>query len=192
MSGDDIVRLIYLGLILASVAGWVFVQSRNNISQTLQHAAVWGLIFLGAIAGYGLWNDIRQDIAPTQAIVGDSRIEIPRGRDGHYNLTLLVNGTPVDFVVDTGATDMVLSQRDAERVGLAPETLSYIGTAQTANGTVRTAPVRLNEVALGGIVDNDVRAVVNEGELDGSLLGMTYLHLYSRIEIADGQMILTR
>jgi aspartyl protease family protein len=192
MSGDEIARLLYLGLILASVAGWALLQRGNKLSQKLQHAAVWGLIFLGVIAAYGLWSDIRRDIAPQQAVIGDSRIEIPRGRDGHYSLTLLVNGTPVDFVVDTGATDMVLSQRDAERAGLDPATLSYIGTAQTANGMVRTAPVRLNTVALGDIVDNDVRAVVNEGELDGSLLGMTYLHLYSKIEIADGQMILTR
>jgi aspartyl protease family protein len=192
MNGDDIARLVYLGLILASVGGWLFVNSRNSMSQTLQNAAVWGLIFVGVVAGYGLWSDIRQDIAPQQALVGDSRIEIPRDRDGHYNLTLLVNGTPVDFVVDTGATEVVLSQRDAARVGIDPASLAYIGTAQTANGTVRTAPVRLNSVALGDLVDNDVRAVVNEGDLDGSLLGMTYLHLYSRIEIADGQMILTR
>lgn len=192
MSADDIANLAYLGLLAAAVGGWFIVQNRNNLGRVAQQAAVWGLIFLGVIAAYGLWSDIRQDVAPVQAVIGDSRIEIPRGRDGHYRLILQVNGTPVDFVVDTGASDIVLSRADAARVGIDPATLTYLGTAATANGTVRTAAVALDRVALGGIEDRNLRAVVNDGDLDASLLGMTYLHLYSKIEIADGQMVLTR
>jgi clan AA aspartic protease (TIGR02281 family) len=70
--------------------------------------------------------------------------------------------------------------------------LIFVGTANTANGTVRTAPVWLASVSLGGMTDTDVRAVVNEGQMDGSLLGMTYLGLFGRIEIADGKLILSR
>jgi aspartyl protease family protein len=192
MNADQIANLAYLGLLAAAVGGWFIVQNRGNMGRMAQLAAIWGLIFLGVIAAYGLWSDIRQDIAPQQSVISDSRIEIPRGRDGHYMLTLKVNGTPVDFVVDTGASDVVLSQRDAERVGLDPEGLSYLGTAQTANGTVRTAAVMLDSVTLGKIEDQNLRAVVNEGELDGSLLGMAYLNLYQRIEIEDGMMVLIR
>ena len=50
---------------------------------------------------------------------------------------------PVRFMVDTGASDIVLSRRDAERVGIEPGSLSYLGRARTANGAVATAPVRL-------------------------------------------------
>lgn len=192
MSGDQIANLAYLSLLVVAVGGWFMAQNRGNLGRAAQHAAVWGFIFLGVIAAYGLWSDISQEVAPRQSVVGDSRVEIPRGQDGHYMLTLTVNGTPVDFVVDTGATDIVLSQRDAERIGLDPQSLAYLGSAQTANGTVRTAAVRLDTVALGGIEDRDLRAVVNEGALDGSLLGMTYLHLYDRIEIENGQMVLIR
>jgi aspartyl protease family protein len=112
--------------------------------------------------------------------------------NGHYYLEAQVNGVPVTFTVDTGATDLVLSREDARRAGIDPDDLAYLGAADTANGTVRTARVTLEQVALEGIVDRDVRAVVTDGDLDASLLGLSYLHLFSRIEIADGALVLTR
>jgi aspartyl protease family protein len=96
------------------------------------------------------------------------------------------------FTVDTGATDMVLSHADAQKAGVDLESLAYLGSAGTANGLVRTARVMLNEVALENIVDRDVRAVVTDGDLSSSLLGMTYLQRFSRIEIAGDELILTR
>jgi aspartyl protease family protein len=192
MDGDQIARLAYLGLLAAALGGWFFMQLRGNLSRTLQQLAIWALIFVGVIAGYGLWNDIRRDVMPVQAVLQDGRIEVPRGPDGHYHLTVEVNGVPVAFVVDTGATDLVLSQADARAVGIDPDSLSYLGTAQTANGSVAIAQVRLDVVRLGGIEDRNLRAVVNGGELDGSLLGMGYLGLFAHIEIVDDRLILTR
>jgi len=191
MDADQIARLAFIGLIAASLAGWLFMQLRGQLSRSLQYLAVWALLFVGVIAAYGLWSDIRRDIAPAQAMLQDGRIALPQGRDGHYHMTLTVNGARIDFVVDTGASDIVLSQSDADRAGLDPDTLAYIGSAQTANGVVQTAPVRLDIVQLGDRTDRDLRAVVNGGAMDGSLLGMAYLRLFSRIEIADGTMILT-
>ena len=192
MTGDDIARIAFIGLIAASLMGWFFMQMRGNLSRGLQQLAVWALIFVGVIGAYGLWDDIRRDVLPQQAMLSDGRIEVPRSPDGHYHLTLQVNGVPVDFVVDTGATDIVLSRADAQAVGLSPDGLAYIGQAQTANGVVQIAPVRLDQVLLGDIEDRNLRAVVNGGDLDGSLLGMGYLQLFDRIEIADGVLILTR
>lgn len=192
MDGDQIARLAFIGLILASLAGWFVMQLRGNLSRTLQQAAVWALIFVGVIAAYGLWSDISRDLGASQSVLTDGRIEVPRGPDGHYHLVLAVNGTKIDFVVDTGATDVVLSQEDARKVGLDPDNLTYLGSAQTANGVVQTATVSLETVRLGEIVDRNLRAVVNGGDLDGSLLGMGYLGLFARIEIADGMLILTR
>ena len=120
------------------------------------------------------------------------RIEVPRGPDGHYYLTLDINDAPVRFVVDTGATSMVLTKTDAERVGLTADDLIFYSEAMTANGPVRTAPVRLDDVALGPFHDANVRAFVNEGEMNQSLLGMDYLIRYARLEITNGQLILER
>lgn len=192
MTGDDIARIAFLGLIAASLMGWFFMQLRGNLSRGLQQLAVWALILVGLVGAYGLWNDIRRDAVSAQAVLSDGRIEVPRGPDGHYHLTLHVNGVPVDFVVDTGATDMVLSRADARAVGLDPDALAFVGQAQTANGMVAIAPVRLQSVRLGKIEDRDLRAVVNGGDMDGSLLGMGYLQLFGHIEITDGRLVLTR
>jgi aspartyl protease family protein len=193
MTGDDIGRIVYLVLLGAAVGGWFLVTNRESLGKTAQQAAIWGLIFLGVIAVAGLWDDIRNDVAPRQSIVsGGARIEVPRSFDGHYHLSLEVNGTPVRFVVDTGATDMVLSRDAARAVGIDPDRLAYLGRADTANGTVPIARVTLDTVTLGGITDRNVGASVNGGEMFGSLLGMSYLSRFGRIEIADGRLVLER
>ncbi|WP_299023532.1 TIGR02281 family clan AA aspartic protease [uncultured Sulfitobacter sp.] len=193
MTSDNIASLIYLVLLGCAVGGWMFMSGRESISKTLQMAAVWGFIFLGVVAAYGLWNDVQRQTMNDQMLqLGDGQIIVPRQPDGHYYLTLALNGENIRFVVDTGATDMVLTRRDAERAGLDPDSLNFIGMANTANGTVRTAPVRIDTVRLGDITDTDVRASVNGGEMFGSLLGMGYLEKWGRIEISGGELRLTR
>lgn len=191
MDNETIGRLFYLVLLLAAVGGWIMVEYRQRMGQALRVGMAWGLIFVGVMAGYGLWNDLRSDIAPQQLISEAGVIEVPRAEDGHYYLTLQINGTAIQFLADTGATNMVLSQADARRIGIDPEGLLYLGTAQTANGTVRTARVDLPSVELGPYLDRDFSAWINEGDMDKSLLGMDYLALY-RVELAGNMMVLRR
>ena len=193
MSADDTGRLIYLLLLAVGIGGWFLVQNRRNLGKTLQHAMIWGFIFVGVVAAIGLWEDVNRTTSRDQITrLDDGRIAVRRQADGHYYLTAEVNDAPIRFVVDTGATDIVLTQADAQRAGLAPEDLNFFGRANTANGEVRTAPVRLDQMVLGDISDFDVPAVVNGGEMKDSLLGMGYLQRWGRIEIADGELILTR
>lgn len=191
MDADTAGRLLYLVLLLVAVGGYVVVEYRKRMGEALRTAAAWGLIFIGVMAGYGLWNDMRSEVAPQQMVAEGGQIEVPRAADGHYYLTLTIDGTPVQFLADTGATNMVLSNRDARRLGIDPETLVYIGRAQTANGTVATARVELGSVELGPYRDDGFAAWVNQGEMEDSLLGMDYLSLY-RVEIAGDRMILRR
>lgn len=103
-----------------------------------------------------------------------------------------MNGVRTEFLVDTGASNVVLSRADAEAAGIAVDTLAFTGRAQTANGLVRTAPVNIDTLMFGGIQDDDVRAYVTDGDLFGSLLGMDYLSRYESIEISRNRLILTR
>ena len=186
-------HLAYLVILGIAVLGWYIAENRTALGRSLRLALAWGFIFLGVVAGYGLWEDIRDDVAPRQTVFQDgARVEVPRAFDGHYYLTLGLNGVPVDFIVDTGATDMVLSRADALRIGLDPDTLTFAGIANTANGQVRTARVRLDAVSLGGITDRNVTASVNEGAMETSLLGMSYLQRFDRLEIANGRLVLER
>ena len=114
MDALDTGHFVYLAILGIAVVGWFIAENRASLGQTVRTALAWAFIFLGVVAGYGLWGDIRDDVAPRQTVfTEDARVEVPRAFDGHYYLTLQVNGTPVDFVVDTGATDMVLSREDA-------------------------------------------------------------------------------
>jgi aspartyl protease family protein len=193
MTADEIGRLAYIILIGIAVAGWLASDLRNRLGPTLRNMLAWSFIFLGVIGAVGLWDDVRSDLAPRQLIVEDGgRVEVPRSFDGHYYLQLEADGVPVDFVVDTGATDIVLTREDAARLGIDVNALAFVGRAGTANGEVRTAPARLTTLALGTITDRDVPVVVNEGEMDQSLLGMRYLQRFSRLEIADGRLVLER
>jgi aspartyl protease family protein len=165
------------------------VEFRQRMGQALRMALAWGLIFVGMMAGYGLWSDIRRDIMPIQEVAQDGSVEVPRAEDGHYYLTLIVNGTGVPFMVDTGASGMVLAARDAERLGIDPASLNYFGQANTANGVVRTARVTLPLVELGPFRNEGFQAFVTEGELDQSLLGMDYLGQF-RMEFSGDKLIL--
>lgn len=193
MSGDQIANLLYLVLLGSALAGLVFIQNRENLAKGLQHLAAWALIFVGIVAGYGLWSDIRNTVAPQQMIFAEEgRIELPRAPDGHYYVTLDVNGAPVNFVVDTGASSMVLTREAALRAGMDPETLHFLTEAMTANGPVQTARVTVAEVGLGPFTDRNVPAYVNGGEMQTSLLGMSYLDRFARLEIAGGKLVLQR
>ncbi|MFM7333969.1 MAG: TIGR02281 family clan AA aspartic protease [Tabrizicola sp.] len=189
MDGETLARVGYLALILVAVGGWVMVEFRERMGQALRMVLAWGLIFVGVMAGYGLWSDIRRDVMPFQEIVDDGSVEVPQAGDGHYYLTLTVDGTAVPFMVDTGATGMVLSARDAERLGIDIGSLMFLGEASTANGVVRTAQVTLDRVELGPFRNNQFRAFVTEGMLEQSLLGMDYLRQF-RMEFAGGKLIL--
>ncbi|MFP1645010.1 retropepsin-like aspartic protease family protein [Pontitalea aquivivens] len=192
MSDDTFARLIYLSLLFLAVGGYLLAELRRKPGRALQQMAVWGLIFLGVIGAAGLWQDLRHDLMPRQSAIGDNRIEAPLAADGHYYLTAGVNGVPVRFVVDTGASDIVLTRRDAERAGIATAGLAFIGQAQTANGLVATAPVRLDSLTLGPIHDQNLRAVVNGGQMDTSLLGMAYLTRFARVEFSRDRLVLER
>lgn len=193
MDQDLLPRLAYLLLLLVAVGGYFVAEGRQKLSRSAQQAAIWGLIFLGVIAGYGLWNDIRTAVGPRQLVFGEGgSLSVPRAPDGHFYVTLDISGRSVDFVVDTGASNMVLTLEDARRVGIDPGRLVFDGQALTANGAVDTAGVTLDEVRLGDFRDTAVPASVNGGELDVSLLGMSYLERFARIEIAGDRLILSR
>ena len=192
MTTDQTMRAIYLGLLALAIGGSFLAANRQNLGKTLQHALIWGLIFVGMIGAIGLWEDIQRNVSPRQAMISDSEIEVPRSADGHYYLVLDINDVPVRFVVDTGASQVVLTQEDASRVGVDTGRLNYLGSASTANGVVRTAPVTLDKVALGQMIDTRLQAVVNEGAMEDSLLGMEYLSRFSRIEIAGDRLVLVR
>ena len=194
MDTDQFMRLIYLGVWGTVLISYFLIARTQGIGQSLRQLVLWGLIFVGVAAGYGLWQDITQQNRIT--VINEGSVALRADRNGHFHLTLDVNGTPVDFLVDTGASDLVLSRQDAARAGIDLDALNFLGQAMTANGMVRTARVTLDEVVLSTgdltLRDRDVVASVNDGDLHVSLAGMTYLRRFARISIEGDRLILER
>ncbi len=188
----DTARLIYLGILAAVTITYFLSDFRNRLNQSLQLAAIWGLIFLAAIAAYSFRDVISGEIfSSSPRLAAGGELSIRRQGDGHFYMNLQVNGRDVTFVIDTGATDIVLTQGDAKRVGIDLARLEFIGEASTANGRVQTAEVFLDSLAAPGIILNDVRVSVNGGPLDASLLGMAFLNRFQKIAIEGDLMVLT-
>ena len=186
-------RLIYLSVLVVAILGSVLISRRGAYGKMFRQAGIWLLIFMGLVAIVASWQDIRQS-GQTMSFQQseDSAIIIPKEIDGHFHLTVTINDRPIEFLVDTGASDIVLTRNDAARVGFDPNRLDYWGMANTANGTVRLATIRLETVRLGEFIDKNIRASVNKAPMEKSLLGMRYLSKFRAIEISNDQMILKR
>ncbi|QPH53901.1 retropepsin-like aspartic protease family protein [Pontivivens ytuae] len=193
MGEQQVANLVYLVLLLIVLGGSFLSLYRGRLSRTVAFVVVWGLLFAALIVGYDQRGSLEAALLPERTVqTGSGTVEIRRRFDGHFYADLTINGTPVEFIVDTGASSIVISQRDAQRIGFDTAALDYSSSARTANGTVRLASIRLDEMTLGELTDRDVRAVVNSGDIETSLLGLDYLDRFERVSIENGVMVLER
>jgi aspartyl protease family protein len=112
------------------------------------------------------------------------------GAGGHFVIDAAVNGVSVRFLVDTGASDVVLTLEDAAALGFEPRSLDFSRGYHTANGVVRAAPVVLRELRIGQYSLYDVDAAVNQAPIGISLLGMSFLDRLAGYEVDDGRLML--
>lgn len=191
---DLVAKLGWIALISSSIIiGW-----RTRPKSSLRNAAVWVVIFLALVGFFAFRQDattigqrIMGALSPTQgAVRDDGTVSFEPGPDGHFRIQAIVNGARVTFLLDTGATDVVLAPDDARRVGFDPADLSFTQFAETANGTVRGAAVRLRNLSIGPIDLTDLPATVNGADMSDSLLGMAFLNRLSGWRVANGVLTL--
>ena len=189
---DERIRLVALAVMLCAFAPALFL---GRLPRNLRNMLVWAAL-LGLLAtGYALWQ--RTVYVAASGVEGEAGGEtgvavVRANRRGDFVVRSRVNGAPVTFLVDTGASDVVLTRRDAERVGFDPERLRFVQRYLTANGPIFGAPVRLDEVAIGGVRMAGVRASVADSDLGTSLLGMSFINRLSAFELGGGVLTLRR
>jgi aspartyl protease family protein len=129
--------------------------------------------------------------APRQAPSGQHQMSLASGRDGHFRVDARVDGRSIDFLVDTGASLVILRESDAARLQIFLNASDYKATVSTANGKIKAAPVRLDRIEVGDITVFDVPALVLPDEALGqNLLGVSFLSRLKRYEYAEGRMVL--
>jgi aspartyl protease family protein len=127
-----------------------------------------------------------RDAADRQMV--NSLVYRPDGR-GHVVVDAVVNGSPVRFLIDTGATFVVLTMADAAAAGFTRGDLVFNVRTSTANGVGRAAAVQLREVRVGQFSVYDVPAFVGDN-LAVSLLGQSFLTRLDSYEMRDGVLTL--
>ena len=173
-------------LMVAVVAGFLFATLQGRDRAVLELAA-------RNAPGEAADQDtsrLRADSDDDVGDGGDLEQIVHAGPHGHFLVEAAVNGVPVEFMVDTGASHVVLTLEDARRLGFTPANLQFTQRFQSANGTVQAAPVELRELRIGQLRLFDLEASVNGGPLPVSLLGMSFLQRLSSYEVARGRLIL--
>jgi aspartyl protease family protein len=149
ISGASLIYdILLLGLVGAGLIGHVI----SEPGQALRNIAGW-IIICGIIAiGYSLWNGtgrLASEFNPSKGNVEGDAISFRADMIGHYMITAKVNGRDIDFMVDTGASHVVLSVKDALKVGYNVNQLSFNLPISTANGNAFAAPVKINVIEVG-------------------------------------------
>lgn len=197
-SRDSMVDFVRLGGILALICSGVLASGRLRLGKAVRDLAIWACIALVLLVGYSFRHELTAlglrvagEVAPARAVEGeDGALSFRRGGDGHFYIEVDVEGVPIRFMVDTGATDIVLAPRDAERLGFDLAALSFTQRYQTANGIGWGAPVTLNTLGVGGSRFRDVRASVNGAAMGQSLLGLAFLDRFSSYEVRGDTLTL--
>ena len=185
--------LIWLGLIGTSL----FLHRRLPFGHAAKYAAIWVAIGAGLVLAYSFRHDARDifermkaELLPHSARIVGETVEIRAGRHGHFLIEADVDGVAIRFLVDTGASDVILTMDDAKRLGFRSEDLTFNKLYRTANGTVQAAPVKIKRMTVGSVTLENVRASVNRADAIRSLLGMSFLGRLSGYEVRGDRMIL--
>ncbi|WP_404405085.1 TIGR02281 family clan AA aspartic protease [Pelagibacterium halotolerans] len=186
----QVIPLLVIGTLIASAV----IGRRQRWGQAAANMVIWvtiaGVLMLGYAYRFELSNigqRIMGELQPGAALVDPStgNVRITRSMGGSFHVDAEINGTRIPMIFDTGASAVVLTAKDAAGAGLNPGTLRYTIPVQTANGTGYAAPVTLDEITIGNITRTNIRAfVIQDGSLDTSLLGMTFLETLSRYTVS--------
>ena len=171
------------------------------VGWALRQAVIWGgltLTLYVAVGHRAAWLPSFPTPHPQPSVSVDGRnsaaaantLSYRADPQGHVILDAVVNGTPMPFMLDTGATVVALTPGDAAAAGIARYELEFNRRVQTANGEVKAAPVKLREIRLGQLSVDDVPAIVVEN-LQVSLLGQSFLRRLQSYQMRDGVLTIT-
>jgi aspartyl protease family protein len=186
-----------VGLVVLVSAGIARSRLRLN-ARNLQYAAIWALIIAALAFGFAYRDEltgVRQHLAlafsdGAPVVTAEHELVVPQDEQGAFLVVGKVNGQRVRFLVDTGASDTVLSPDDARRIGIAVDQLRFVEAAETANGKGFGAAYAAERLEVGPIAFDNVKLMVNQAPMSSSLLGLSFLNRLDSFQVKDRKLIL--
>jgi aspartyl protease family protein len=198
LSNGDFSSLAYGVALLVFLGGTALTLFRERFAQALTALLLWAAVALLLVVGYSYRFELHEvadrvmaELVPGHVISHGRSVEVARAVSGDFDVSAQINGARVAMVLDTGASSVVLTRDDAKAAGLPLEVLAYTVPIDTANGRARAASVRLDRIAVGGLVERSVEALVAQpGQLKMSLLGMSFLNRLQSWEVRGDRLFL--
>jgi aspartyl protease family protein len=195
---QDFSSLAYKIALLVFVSGTVLMVFRERFVQAITAALLWVAVGLLLVVGYsyrfelhGIVDRVLAELVPGHVVSHGRTVAVARTHAGDFALTAQINGARVAMILDTGASSVVLTREDAKAAGLPLEVLDYSVNIDTANGRTKAAPVRLERLAIGSLVELSVDALVAQpGQLKTSLLGMSFLNRLQSWQVSGDRLLL--
>ena len=198
LSEVDYASLAVKILLLVVVGSVVLSLFRGRFGTAAKSAAIWLAIALLLAVGYSFRFELQEisdrvlaELVPGHVAARGHEVLVARSSGGGFTVAAQINDVRVAMALDTGASSVVLTHEAAKAIGLPLEVLTYTVNVETANGRARAAPVTLDRMAVGGIVEHAVPALVAQpGQLHTSLLGMSFLNRLESLEVHGDQLLM--
>ena len=192
----DLSGVLLKGAIVVFTGGLMLAFYRERFSRALEAALFWAVIGLLLIVAYTYRIELQEaadrvlaELVPGRVATRGRTVEVVRGATGDFSVHTQVNGARIAMTLDTGSTSVVLTPEAAKAAGLPLEVLNYTVNLETANGRTRAAPVTIDRIAVGGLTERSVPALVAQpGQLRSSLLGMTFLNRLESWEVRGDKL----
>ncbi len=197
LNESDWQNFAYIALLLAFMAPRL-LSREMPFAKTLQYIALWGFVALFFVSLYTyryqlieFKDKIFSAVSPTSPTINkNGQIVIKIAQDGHFYIDTKINNLDVRFMIDTGASDVIISQKEAKRIGVNFEKLNFNKIYQTANGKTSGANIVLDEIWIADRKFEKVNASINKSEMGQSLLGMSFLKRFNKYEFYREELIL--
>lgn len=186
-----------IGILALASTSLLFIRE-FNLKRTARNVLIWLAVGGVLIIGFSFQNELqelglrlRSAVVPGYPVQTDAReLTLSEGQDGHFHVYGAINGARIAFLIDTGATDIVLNPSDAKRLGFDLDSLNFDRPFGSANGIGYGARAQVAGLVVGPIVFSNVDVSINKAEMGESLLGMAFLRRLKSYSVSDGKLIL--
>ena len=184
------------GLMMVTIVGSLLLRLRMRPHEALRNVLGWAAIAAVLALGYTFRGDlgsafsrVRAEFAPGYPVqLSQHEMVVTQDENGGFFVMGQVNGQTVRFLADTGASDIVLSPADAQRLGVDVHSLKFTDLSETANGMGRGASFKASSLSVGPVRFDDVPMQINQAPMSTSLLGMAFFRRLDSFQVKDGKL----